>query len=104
LANLNKAMLYIRRNEHTNRVKIVHVVAEEGQENVKLQNDVEFLDEAYPDIDIELVLRPGVFGPELIEEISKEWRIPSNLMFIGSAEGGDFTHTLAELGGVRLII
>jgi hypothetical protein len=104
LANLNRAMLYIRRNEHTNRVKVVHVkrTAEEP-DSPKLKQDVSFLDEAYPEIEIELVLLTGEFGPDLIEKLSKEWHVPSNLMFIGSPEGS-FRHSLADLGGVRLII
>lgn len=104
LANLNKAMLYIRRNEHTNRVKIVHISEEDGLKNSKLEKDIKFLDEAYPEIDVELVIRAGTFGPKLIEELSDEWNIPTNLMFIGSPGGGNFRYNLAELGGVRLII
>jgi len=44
-----------------------------------------------------------VFGPELIERLSREWHIPKNYMFIGSP-AGNFPHRVAELGGVRLII
>jgi hypothetical protein len=104
LANLNKAMLYIRRNEHTNRVKIVHISEENELENSKLEKDIKFLDEAYPEIDVELVIREGTFGPKLIEELSDEWNIPTNLMFIGSPGGDRLSYNLAELGGVRLII
>ncbi len=103
LANLNRAMLYIRKNEHTNRVKIVHVVPKGELACPKLEQDIQFLDEAYPQIDIELVVREGTFDPKLIATLSKEWKIPPNLMFIGSPESG-FKHSLADLGGVRLII
>lgn len=103
LCNLNRVMLYIRRNEHTNRVKIVNITAKGGDAPEKLKQDVQFLDEAYPEIDVELVVREGTFGPELIAELSKEWQIPSNLMFIGSPES-EFPYNLAHLGGVRLII
>ena len=104
LANLNRAMLYIRRNEHTNRVKIVHISEVDEPKNPKLKKDIEFLDEAYPEIDVELVIRKGTFGPQLIEELSDEWNIPTNLMFMGSHAGGSSNYNLAELGGVRLII
>jgi len=103
VANLNRAMLYIRRNEHTNRVKIVNVLRSGETPNEKLKKDIAFLDEAYPEIDLELVFREGNFGPDLISELSDEWHIPSNLMFIGSPEGR-LPYSLAELGGVRLII
>ena len=53
-------------------------------------------------IDIELFVQVGQFGPDLIEALSKKWRIPTNLMFIGSP-GNHFLYGLAELGG-RLII
>lgn len=103
IANLNNAMLYVRHNEHTNRIKIVTVVQEPAQVSDKFKQDVEFLDDAYPEIDIDLMIVEGTFGPELVEELSKRWRIPKNFMFIGSP-GDHFLYGLAELGGVRLII
>jgi amino acid transporter len=103
LANLNKAILYVQQNEHTNRLKVVTIIPEHGEVPAKLQRDLDMLDETYPNIDIELVVQTGQFGPEMIEGLSKEWGIPTNLMFIGSP-GNHFLYGLAELGGVRLII
>lgn len=103
IANLNNAMLYVRRNEHTNRIKIVTVIRNDEQPPAKLEKDLQFLDQAYPEIDIEFVVLNGTFGPELIAELSEKWDIPKNLMFIGSP-GTHFLYGLAELGGVRLII
>ncbi len=103
LANLNQAMLYVRRNEHTNRIKIVTVVQDEKEVPARLSEELEFLDEAYPEIDIEFVIVDGVFSPGLIEKLALEWGIPTNFMFIGSP-GYHFLYGLAELGGVRLII
>ncbi|MCB9848237.1 MAG: APC family permease [Phycisphaeraceae bacterium] len=103
LANLNNVMLYIRKNEHTNRAKVVTVVRSQDEIPPKLKGHLEFLDEAYPDIDVEFVAVEGRFGPELIQKLSQEWRVPVNLMFIGSP-GEGFIYGLAELGGVRLII
>jgi len=68
-----------------------------------LAEDLAFLDEVYPEINVDFVTVRGVFGPELIERLSREWRIPKNYMFIGSP-AGNFPHRVAELGGVRLII
>ncbi|VAX38123.1 Uncharacterized amino acid permease, GabP family, partial [hydrothermal vent metagenome] len=101
--NLNNAMLYIRRNEHTNRAKIVTVVKSRDEVPPELDAHLKFLDEAYPDIDVEFVIVEGKFGPNLILKLSKQWNIPVNLMFIGSP-GDRFPYDLAELGGVRLII
>ena len=103
VANLNNAMLYVRLNEHTNRIKIVTVVNDDTEVTEKFKQDVEFIDDVYPEIDIDLVIVNGTFGPELVDELSKKWRIPKNFMFIGSP-GDHFLYGLAELGGVRLII
>jgi len=45
----------------------------------------------------------GKFGPKLIEELSKKWRIPKNFIFIG-LPGDKFPYRVSELGGVRLIM
>jgi amino acid transporter len=103
IANLNRVMLYIERNEHTSRLKVVHVTDHPDEVPEKLKQDLKFLDEAYPEIDIEFVVVPGKFGPELIRKLSKQWNIPTNLMFIG-CPGEGMTHSLAALGGVRVII
>jgi hypothetical protein len=68
-----------------------------------LAEDLAFLDEVYPEINVDFVAVRGVFGPELIERVSREWRIPKNYMFIGSP-AGRFPYRISELGGVRLII
>lgn len=103
LANLNKVMLYIQRNEHTNRVKVVNVTNAPEDVPEKLRDDIRFLDEAYPEIDVEFVVHRGRFGPRLIQQLSREWSIPPNLMFIG-CPGDGMPHSLADLGGVRVII
>ena len=103
LANLNSAMLYVRRNEHTNSVKVVTVVQDESEIPERLRADLEFLDEAYPEIKIDFVVVRDRFTPELIQKLSRQWDIPVNFMFLGSP-GDHFLYGLAELGGVRLII
>lgn len=104
LANLNKVLLYIQNNEHTRKIKIVHVTQEKDKTFIKrLEKDIEFLDREYPDIEIEFLTIEGVFGPELIRDLSEKWQIPVNFMFIGSP-GDRFPYRIEELGGVRLII
>ena len=102
-ANLTRAMTYVRRNEHTNRIKIVTVVENQNAVPGKLREQMKFLDSAYPYIKIDFLVVKGEFGPKLIQELSRKWKIPVNLMFIGSP-GTKFIYGLAELGGVRLII
>ncbi len=103
VATLNRAMLYVKNNEHTNRIKVVTVINEKNKLPDRLKNDLEFLDEAYPSIDIDFVVLEDQFGPQLIDRLSREWKIPKNFMFIGSP-GDHFPYGLAEMGGVRLII
>ena len=103
LAILNQAMLYVRQNEHTDRIKVVTVGTDPEAVPKRLHADLEFLDEAYPKIDIEHVFVHGTFTPELLRKLSAEWDIPLNFMFIG-APGDHFMYGLAELGGVRLIV
>ena len=103
IANLNEAMLYVRRNEHCVRIKIVTVVENKADVPAGLKADLEYLDRTYPEIDIEFLVIEGSFGPELVRKLSKKWKIPPNFMFIGSP-GDHFLYGLAELGGVRMII
>ncbi|MCB9257571.1 MAG: APC family permease [Chitinophagales bacterium] len=107
MALLNKVVLYIKQNEHTKNLKLVHVSdrnLKDEMEFVKsLEEMVRLIDEQYPEIDIELEVVYGIFGPELIQELSKRWKIPINFMFIASP-GDKFPYRVEELGGVRLII
>ena len=103
IANLNNVMLYVKNNEHTNRIKVVIVVKDDSEVPPNLEKDLKMLDQAYPEIDIEFLVVKGEFGPKLISDLSKKWSIPTNFMFIGSP-GDHFLYGLADLGGVRLII
>ena len=103
IATLNKVMLYIIRNEHTKKIKIV-LALEKGQaipEN--LPSEITFLDKEYPGIKVDFQVVEGKFTPELIKELSEKWNIPINFMFIG-APSKKFPYKVEELGGVRLIV
>ena len=103
VATLNKVLLYIQRNEHTKKLKIV-AVFEEGQEaSQQFVSDLDVIDREYPAIKIEFIPMTAKFGPPLINRLSKQWKIPVNFMFIGSPSG-KFPYRIEELGGVRLII
>ncbi len=103
IAVLRKVLDYIQVNEHTNRVKFVTLVSEGGEPEPGLRREIEILDKAYPKIEVEFVVMEGEFTPDLIEELSRVWHIPTNLMFIGSPRG-HLAYGLADLHGVRLII
>jgi len=100
---LNKVMLYIKRNENTRKLKIV-AVFDKGEEPLpQLLTDIDVLDREYPAIKIEFIHMEGEFGPDLIDKLSKKWKIPVNFMFIASP-GNHFPYKVEQLGGVRLII
>lgn len=103
IANINQVMRYIEENEHTSRIRIVNVLREGEEPPVKLIEDVEVLNRAYPELDVDFIVIRGHFGPELIQELSTKWKVPKNFMFIGSP-GDRFIYGLQELGGVRLVI
>jgi amino acid transporter len=103
VAILNIVMQYVQNNESTKKLRIVNVKMEGAEADESLIKDLKVLDRAYPEIDIEFIELEGVFGPEIIDELSKKWNIPKNFMFIGSP-GDRFSYRVAELGGVRLIM
>jgi amino acid transporter len=103
IATLNKVMLYITKNEHTKRIKIVLVLPEGGTIPEHLPQEIDFLDKEYPEIEIEFIVEKGTFSPEIIRKLSEKWDIPINFMFIGSPSN-KFPYKIEELGGVRLII
>ncbi|WP_026808977.1 APC family permease [Arenibacter latericius] len=103
VATLNKVMLYITRNEPSKILKIVSVLDKNDTIPIRLKQDIDVLNRAYPEIDIQFIVEDGVFGPAKIKEFSKRWGIPTNFMFIGSPSE-KFPYKIQELGEVRMIV
>ncbi len=103
IASLNQVMLYVTRNEHTRKIKIVLVLDKDETIPKNLPQEIEFLDKEYPEIKVEFVVEKGKFSPELIEKLSKKWNIPINFMFMGSPSE-KFPYKIEDFGGVRIII
>ncbi|WP_133271735.1 APC family permease [Hymenobacter radiodurans] len=103
VSNLNKVMAYVVENEFTTKLKIVTLLRPGETYPQDLLTDIHVLDRAYDQIEVDFVTLEGKFGPELIDKLSQEWKIPKNFMFIGSP-GDQFPYHVSELGGVRLII
>ncbi len=59
IAVLNKVMMYVQENEITSRLKIVTVLKEGQEISASFLNDLEVLDRAYPEIDIEFIQLTG---------------------------------------------
>jgi amino acid transporter len=103
IATLNKAALYVLKNEVTNRMKVVHVYDREETIPPGLAQDLQTVDQLYPQLRIDFLAVRGTFGPELIERLSRRLKVDKNYMFIGTP-GDRFPHRVEDLGGVRLIL
>ena len=103
ISTLNKVMLYIAKNEHTQKIKIVSVIDANSALPKDFKQQIKFLDNEYPEISIEYIEVKGNFSPILIKQLSEKWDIPINFMFIGSPSD-KFPYRVEEFGGVRLII
>lgn len=103
ISGLNIAIQYVQNNEITKKLKIVTVIKENNIIEKTFLDDINALDRAYPEIDVIYEQIIGVFGPELIKELSIKWNIPTNFMFI-SSPGNKFPYKISDLNGVRLIM
>ena len=103
IATLNKAALYVLKNEVTNRMKVVHVYQREEDIPANLAEDLRTIDKVYPQLRIDFLAVKGTFGPELIERLAQRLNVDKNYMFIGTP-GDRFPHRVEALGGVRLIL
>jgi len=102
LGVLNKAILYVRENELTDSLKLVHVYESDDKIPPNLVNHVTVLDHIYPKLRIDLVLVRGRFCPHVVISIAKRLGIPQNFMFI-ACPGNEFPEKIGEFGGVRVI-
>ena len=101
--NLNKVMAYVVANEFTNRLRIVTLLKYDEDYPAELLSDIGVLSQAYEQISVDVVVMTAHLGPALVNDLSKQWNIPKNFMFIGST--GDWApYHISELGGGRLII
>eukprot|EP01114_Cavostelium_apophysatum_P001607 TRINITY_DN11405_c0_g1_i1.p1 TRINITY_DN11405_c0_g1~~TRINITY_DN11405_c0_g1_i1.p1 ORF type:complete len:475 (-),score=126.58 TRINITY_DN11405_c0_g1_i1:55-1479(-) len=102
IATINKAILYIRDNEQTNWILIVHVHSRSEDIPPKLEENVRILDSAYPKFRIDYVTVKGSFGPKVIDLLSTKLDVPKNFMFL-TTPSAKFEHKVSDFGGVRLV-
>jgi hypothetical protein len=91
---LNKAMLYIQKNEQTNKIIVVHckVGNQEGPiDYASLTEHVKLIDILYPRVKISLLFVNAAFSPVTVEWLSQTLQIPINAMFI-SCVRSDWWH------------
>ncbi|KAH7470770.1 uncharacterized protein KRP23_10057 [Phytophthora ramorum] len=85
LTILNKAIIYVRRNEQTQNLRIVHVFADEEEDGPvfnAFREMAALFDSMYPKIRVDFVSVHGEFGPAMIEWLSRKMNVPRNMMFI----------------------
>ncbi|KAI8070678.1 amino acid permease-domain-containing protein [Gongronella butleri] len=100
---LNKAILYVQRNESSNHIKFIHLYDRVHDIPEQLETNHRLLDEVYPKIQLDLVFIQGKFDPPTIDRISRQLNIEKTFMFI-STPGPKFPYTIGDLGGVRIIM
>lgn len=125
LSIINKAVLYVRRNEQTHTLRIVHIcpeVPDSPSENSRIKDVrvlagrlqdfremVAMFDLMYPKLTIDFIsvqisgsmLTNGLLYPDVVQYLSHHMEIPLNMMFIRQPSTKDI-HNITALG-VRVI-
>ena len=103
LARMHSAFNYIVHNESSQSVVVLHLYNHpEHNEEAALKESLKALAEIFPMLKVELIVRQGKFGPETIDAVSREFRVPVNNIFIGAPEE-KHSFSIQDLGGVRVI-
>ncbi|PFH51185.1 hypothetical protein AMATHDRAFT_3316 [Amanita thiersii Skay4041] len=100
--HLFQMISYVQKNEETSCLKIVHFHEEEDGIPSELEANAKILDEAFPEITIDLILVQGRFNPESLSALAHHMNIPTSLMFMG-CPGRSFQYSVAEMG-TRVIL
>ena len=103
LERMHTAFSYIINNESSRSVIVFHLYNHQKYNDEKaIKKALKALQKIFPVLKIELVVRKGKFGPEIIDAVSKEFSVAKNNIFIGAPED-KHTFSIQELGGVRII-
>ncbi|KAJ3175149.1 hypothetical protein HDU87_006384 [Geranomyces variabilis] len=98
---LNKAALYVIRNEPTMHLQIVHFYEEAEQIPTNLQLSRAVLDHAYPKLTIDLILVKGQFSSSAVACMAKALGISRNQCYITCPGRGS---AIGDFGGARIIM
>ncbi|KDO25961.1 hypothetical protein SPRG_08614 [Saprolegnia parasitica CBS 223.65] len=86
LTTMNKAIMYVRRNEITQHLRFVHVYADENEASAmaiqEMRDMVTLFDSIYPKLRMDFMSVIGNFDPAMIQWIAQEYDVPTNMMFI----------------------
>ncbi|KAJ7613541.1 AAAP amino acid permease [Roridomyces roridus] len=93
-------ILYVRENEETSCIKMVHFCGEEEDGKgipSELEANAKILDEAFPEITIDLIIVQDTFTPANVASLARRLQIPTGLMFV-SCPGPRSRYPVAEFG------
>ncbi|KAJ3557519.1 hypothetical protein NM688_g1433 [Phlebia brevispora] len=90
-------LLYVTQNEETSCLRLIHFYDEEVGVPSEMEANWKILDEAFPEITVDLILIRGEFVPSNVAALSRKLGIPTSLMFM-SCPGPNFPHGIAEFG------
>jgi len=87
LYRLAKAFEYIAQNESSQKITVVRLYTSFDQaEEDAMKENLRIMSELYPHLKIDYLSREGRFGPDEVEAISQELKVPKNNIFIGAPE------------------
>lgn len=90
-------LLYVSQNEETSCLKLVHFYDDELGIPSEMDANWKILDEAFPEITVDLILVQGAFTPSNVAALGHRLGIPTTLMFM-SCPGPDFPFSIADFG------
>jgi len=109
VSRLHSILEYINKNETGWNLILIHAACDEhkndtGKGAKDLERIVNTLQEAgvYPHLRVQVVFKDQTFGPQLIDKVSKEFKVRKNRIMIGSIHHFH-PFDYSELGGVRII-
>ncbi|KAF9453356.1 AAAP amino acid permease [Macrolepiota fuliginosa MF-IS2] len=94
---LFRMILYVWKNEETSCLKVVHFSDTEKGVPSELEANVKILDEAFPELTLDLILVPTTFEPKSVAALAHNLDIPTSLMFM-CCPGPNYTYSIAEFG------
>ncbi|KAI0338562.1 hypothetical protein BDW22DRAFT_1362598 [Trametopsis cervina] len=89
------SLLYVVRNEETSCANLVHFYDEEFGIPTEMEANWKILDEAFPEITVDLILVRGRFTPSNVAALAHRLKVPTTLMFM-SCPGPHFAFSVAD--------
>ncbi|KAM0791716.1 hypothetical protein ACM66B_003985 [Microbotryomycetes sp. NB124-2] len=100
---LAEMLIYVKQNEETNLVKVVHCFKTAEEIPSELEANCKILDEAFPSITVDLVfIQTDEFSPLIVDAYASRLGIDNSKCLMGSLSCQS-RFSLKEFGGVRVV-